>query len=145
MNKFSLIKSIKHYLENASDNFSGFGLILVNNDINNLPVMSLLSSDGDYSSFLSVDDVVKFIFDISIFTDIRHDGFHIVSETHGLLKISQFFSPKIRKDIPNIKFNVGARLRAAQFGSLYKDISAIIIVSNKGEIIIAENGEIHRG
>lgn len=120
--------------------FSGLGIILINKDIGMLPISPLLSEDGIHTEALDVQAIVNFLFSISNLNDKRHDGFHIVSRDLGLLKISQYFSPLIPKDFNETVFDVGARYRTAQYGSLYKEVTSIIVVNQKGEVSIAKNG-----
>ena len=120
--------------------FTGLGVILIRNDIETLPISPLLSEDGFHSEDIDVQDVVNFLFSISTINDKRHDGFHVVSGDSCLLKISQYFSPKIPKNFNGTVFDVGARYRTAQYGSLYENVTSIIVVSQKGEVSIAKKG-----
>lgn len=120
--------------------FTGLGIILINKDIGMLPISPLLSEDGSHTEDLDVQEMVSFLFSISNLNDKRHDGFHVVSRDLGLLKISQYFSPLIPNDFNKTVFDVGARYRTAQYGSLYEDVTSIIIVSQKGEVSIAKDG-----
>ncbi|MGL4579960.1 MAG: diadenylate cyclase [Shewanella xiamenensis] len=120
--------------------FTGLGVILINNDIGTLPISHLLSEDGFLTEDLDAQNVVNFLFSISNIKDKRHDGFHVVSGDARLLKISQYFSPLIPKGFNGTVFDVGARYRTAQYGSLYENVTSIIVVSQKGEVSIAKKG-----
>jgi len=120
--------------------FTGIGIIIINSDIGTLPISPLLSEDVDLTEYLDSQAVVNFLFAISNIKDKRHDGFHVVSEDLRLLKISQYFSPLIPKDFKGTVFDVGARYRTAQYGSLYENVNSIITVSQTGDISIAKNG-----
>lgn len=120
--------------------FTGLGIIFIKKDIGTLPISPLLSEDGPHIEDLDDQVVVNFLFAISNIKDNRHDGFHVVSKDLGLLKISQYFSPLIPKDFNGTVFDVGARYRTAQYGSLYENVTSIIVVSQNGEVSIAKNG-----
>lgn len=120
--------------------FTGLGVILINQGIGTLPISPLLSEDGFRAEGLDAQAVVNFLFSISNIKDKRHDGFHVVSGGSGLLKISQYFSPLIPKDFNGTVFDVGARYRTAQYGSLYENVNSIIVVSQNGEVSIAKKG-----
>lgn len=126
--------------EGVPTGFTGLGIILVNEDIGALPISPLLSEDDFHAENLDTQAVVNFLFSISNIKDKRHDGFHVVCGDSRLLKISQYFSPLIPKDFNGTVFNVGARYRTAQYGSLYENVTSIIIVSQKGEVSIAKKG-----
>jgi hypothetical protein len=120
--------------------FTGLGIIVVNNADDSLPVSPLLKGANDFSSYKSENKIVDFLFEISSYLDKRHDGFHIVSKEQGLLRISQYFSPPIPKSFDNTVFDVGARYRTAQYGSLCKNVDLIVVVGQFGSISIAKNG-----
>jgi hypothetical protein len=120
--------------------FTGLGIIFIGEDIGTLPISPLLNEDSFNSADLDTQAVVDFLFSISNLKDKRHDGFHVVSRNLGLLKISQYFSPQIPKGFNGTVFNVGARYRTAQYGSLYENVTSIIVISQKGEVSIARNG-----
>lgn len=120
--------------------FTGLGIIFISDDLETLPISPLLSEDYFNTADLDAQAVVDFLFSISNLKDKRHDGFHVVSRDLGLLKISQYFSPKIPKGFNRTVFNVGARYRSAQYGSLYENVTSIIVISQKGEVSIARNG-----
>ncbi|WP_111976843.1 diadenylate cyclase [Algibacillus agarilyticus] len=120
--------------------FTGLGIILINEDIGMLPISPLLSEDGFYTENLDAKAVANFLFSISNIKDKRHDGFHVVSRDSRLLKISQYFSPLIPKGFNKTVFDVGARYRTAQYGSLYENVTSIIVVNQKGEVSIAKKG-----
>ena len=138
-----IIKLIKKHIEEEVDqNFSGLGLIMVNSDTDSLPISPLLKEKEDLSIYKNENEIVDFLFKISHYKDNRHDGFHIINQEKGLIKISQYFSPCIPKDYEGIIYDVGARYRTSQFGSLYESVSSIIIVSQSGKISIARNGTV---
>lgn len=120
--------------------FTGLGIILIESNIGTLPISPLLSEDGFHKEDLEGLDVANFLISISNIKDKRHDGFHVVSENSRLLKISQYFSPLIPQGFNGTVFDVGARYRTAQYGSLYENVKSIIIVNQKGEVSIAKKG-----
>ena len=64
----------------------------------------------------------------------------MINIKNGLLSISQYFSPPISKSDENTVYDVGARYRTAQYGSLCKGVLIIIVVAQTGLISIAKNG-----
>ncbi|MGZ8239381.1 MAG: diadenylate cyclase [Methylobacter sp.] len=120
--------------------FTGLGIIVIDNAAASLPISSLLKTENNLSAYKAENEIVDFLFKISSCVDKRHDGFHIVSKEQGLLKISQYFSPPIPKSFDKIVFDVGARYRTAQYGSLCKNVVLIIVVGKSGSISIARNG-----
>lgn len=141
MNQEILLKAIIEIVrKGVPTGFTGLGIILINKDIGTLPISPLLSEDGFHIEYLDAQAVVNFLFSISSLKDKRHDGFHVVNLDFGLLKISQYFSPLIPKGFNETVFDVGARYRTAQYGSLYENVTSIIIVSQKGEVSVAKNG-----
>ncbi len=120
--------------------FTGLGIIFIDRDIGMLPISPLLSEDCYYVEAFDIQETVNFLFSISNVRDKRHDGFHVVSQDMRLLKISQYFSPLIPKGFNETVFDVGARYRTAQYGSLYENVSSIIVISQKGKVSIAKDG-----
>ncbi|SFC09240.1 diadenylate cyclase [Pseudoalteromonas denitrificans] len=120
--------------------FTGLGIILVDDDIGTLPISPLLSEKDCYSEQQNEQEIINFLFGISNVSDNRHDGFHVVSLKTGILKISQYFSPMIPSGFNGTVFDVGARYRTAQYGSLYKNVPSVIVISQKGEVSVAKNG-----
>lgn len=120
--------------------FSGLGIIMVKSVVDSLPISPLLKGEEDLSIYINENEIVDFLFKISHYKDHRHDGFHIVNQEKGLIKISQYFSPCIPENYDGIIYDVGARYRTSQFGSLYDSVSSIIVVGQTGRISIARNG-----
>jgi hypothetical protein len=141
MDTDTITKHIEAHIEKGlPKGFSGMGIILVDNESSDLPVSSLLSSNYDLSKYNNDKEIIGFLFEISHVKDIRHDGFHIVDTNNGLLCISQYFGPVIPATDVKTVYDVGARYRTAQYGSLCKGVVAIIIVSQAGIISIAQKG-----
>lgn len=136
-----IIQQIKKRVDSGlSSDFSGLGIIIITNDVNSLPLDNLLKDNPNLSAYKTENDVVEFLFKISNQNDKRHDGFHIVSIEKGLISISQYFSPPISRTLSHPLYDVGARHRTAQYGSLCENISLIIIVSQTGVILTAHKG-----
>lgn len=141
MNQEIFLNAISEVAKNGvPTGFTGLGIILINKDIVTLPISPLLSEDGSNTEDLDIQEIANFLFSISNLNDKRHDGFHVVSRDFGLLKISQYFSPLIPNDFNKTVFDVGARYRTAQYGSLYEEVTSIIVVSQKGQVSIAKDG-----
>ena len=136
-----IIKSVKARIEEGVPaDFSGMGIILVDDKIDSLPIAPLLSDESDLSNYKKEKEIVDFLFEISRSGDKRHDGFHVISIRKGLINISQYFSPPIPKSAENTVYDVGARYRTAQYGSLCKGVLLIVVVAQTGLISIAKNG-----
>ena len=120
--------------------FTGLGIILIDKNVGTLPISPLLSEEFYQQNALDVQEIVNFLFDISNIKDNRHDGFHVVYQNTGLLKISHYFSPLIPTEFNETVFDVGARYRTAQYGSLYENVSSIIVINQKGEVSVAKDG-----
>lgn len=136
-----IINSIKNRIEEGVPvDFSGMGVILVENGIHNLPITPLLSDENNFSNYKKENEIADFLFEISRIGDKRHDGFHVINLANGLLSISQYFSPPIQISCESTIYNVGARYRTAQYGSMCKGVLLIIVVAQTGLMSIAKNG-----
>ena len=120
--------------------FSGAGIILYRK-ASNLPITPLNSSyqpldlpiTGWARSTLSLTTICS--------TDsVYHDGFHCLSEDGTLTHVSQYFSPPIARGLLNLEHEVGARHRAAQYGSLLQDVIAIGVSSVDTSPVVFVNG-----
>jgi len=128
------------------EGFTGIGLIICCGESDSLPLSPLL--DSSLSNFEnpkdSISDIINFLFDISVTRDQRHDGFHIIDPEQGLVAISQYFSPIIPSDFEGTTYNVGSRFRAAQYGSLYNQVSSIVTINQQGTIFVARKGIVEK-
>lgn len=141
MEKESFIKAIDEFVGNGMcAEFSGLGVIIVKEEIGTLPISPLLSKSTDYSHLTNAQEIINFLFHISNVNDMRHDGFHVISLKFGLLRISQFFSPNIPTNFKETVFDVGARYRTAQYGSLHQSVASVIVINQTGEVSVAING-----
>jgi len=140
-----LTKLIQHSFASIElDGFTGFGVVIIEQDFCTLPISPLLELSDNSIYVESMDEVNKFLFDVSRSGDIRHDGFHIYYPEKKVLVISQYFSPPIQSQINNVVYNVGARVRAAQYGSLCQGVLGVITVGNSGKIYQALDGVINQ-
>jgi len=145
MNQGLMIEIIKNRVSiGLNEDFTGIGIIIVNDDASNLPIAPLVDNFDTIERYCDEDSIVEFLFRVSRKDDKFHDGFHVVSNKLGLIKASQFFSPPIPMEFKHTVFNVGSRQRAAQYGSLCEGVSSIITISHSGAIYIAEDGLIKR-
>lgn len=126
----------------VSSDFTGLGIILVKDGLDTLPTAALLDEETYLEKYKTEEEIIKFLINISHVADKRHDGFHIISQKLGLIKICQYVSPEIPRDFKGTIFNVGSRYRAAQYGSLYENVCSIIIVSHSGVMSVARNGTV---
>lgn len=126
--------------EPVASDFSGFGLLIYRGDVLDLPVSPLVKMAKLENPISEVEKILEFLFSISRYSDIRHDGYHLIHENLGLTHIAHFFAPPIPHDfIPN-KFNVGARYRSAEIGSIIPTIASIVIFGTNGNISQFQNG-----
>ena len=137
-----LIDSIKrNYTKQVRDNFSGLGIVVYKNTIKGLPISPLLKGTKSLVEIdKNVDTTIKFLFEISRWDDIRHDGFHFIKVNYGLTHISQYFSPSIPSEFEHATFNVGARYRTAQYGSLLSNVLSVITLSKDGSLHTLKKG-----
>ncbi|MFC1749616.1 diadenylate cyclase [Pseudomonadota bacterium] len=143
MNPELVIQLIIDKLKKGVPNgFSGLGIIFIDDNSDELPISPLLEGKQNFSKIRDEKSIVEFLIKISSYKDERHDGFHIISKTKGLLDISQYFSPPIPKLFENTIYNVGARFRTAQFGSICEKVSLIVIIGQSGDISVAKNGAV---
>lgn len=130
-------RSFNYHIE---PEFSGFGVVFYEGDIENLPISPLLKNNEVPSTLVGDIEVINFLFEISKYSDSRHDGFHFVHQTNGLSKLSQFFSAPIPKNYKPKKYNVGSRYRVAELGSLLGNVVGIIICHRDGSLSVFSNG-----
>jgi|GEM_PF-3375742 len=124
--------------------FTGVGIILCDGGLEFLPISPLLISNNSLETFPCEFEITNFLFQISNSRDKRHDGFHIVNLKSKSVLCSQYFSPQIPSDFKSLIYNVGARYRTAQLGSLYENIKAVITVNQQREIYIFRNGKMEK-
>ena len=113
--------------------FSGFGLVVYTGDIEQLSVSPLLR-EGGYSTIADYEHALDFLFTISRYGDIQHDGFHFLHRELGLTHIAQFFSPPIPVQYSARKYGVGARYRAAELASLLINVTSVYIFQRTGMV-----------
>ena len=125
-----------------STDFTGFGLVLVTENISKLPVAPLLDDEMSQHSIESISALCEFLLTISKPNDVRHDGFHFYDVKNKVLTISQYFSPEIPLSMEGILRNVGARLRTAQYGSSIPGVLGIITINSDKKMCLAKDGKI---
>jgi hypothetical protein len=144
MNEEKFLISISKCCEQEKlPGFTGLGIILCD-DLDSLPISPLLTSSNSLKMFSSESEIIKFLFQISNVNDKRHDGFHIVKLKSKSVLFSQYFSPQLPPNFKSLIYNVGARYRTAQLGSLYENIKAIITVNQHCEIYVFRNGHMDK-
>lgn len=132
------------FLVKKNRDFTGFGVVITNEEFNNLPISSLLYESNTYFSIGSMETLMDFLFKVSKFSDCRHDGFHVYDPEKKLIAVSQYFSPPINNEIKGIIYNVGARVRTAQYGSLCQGVMAVITAGKSGDIYLVVKGQAHK-
>ena len=138
-----IIASIeKNYTNQTRDNFSGFGIVVYKGTITRLPISPLLKNTKPIADIgKNVETTINFLFEISRWDDERHDGFHFIKTNVGLTHISQYFSPPIPSNFRHTTYNIGARYRTAQYGSLLSDILSVIVLNKEGGLHILKEGK----
>ena len=141
--ELKIIESIKkNYTNQIRDNLSGLGIVLYKDTITRLPISPLLKGTKTIIEIdKNVDTTINFLFEISRWDDVRHDGFHFIKVNFGLTHISQYFSPTIPSDYKHATFNVGARYRTAEYGSLLSDVLSVIVLNKDGVLHILKEGK----
>ena len=129
-------------VRDISTDFTGFGLVLVTEDLSKLPVAPLLDDEISQHSIESISALCEFLLTISKSNDVRHDGFHFYNVKNKVLTISQYFSPEIPLSMEGILRNVGARLRTAQYGSSISAVLGIITINSDKNVYLAKDGKI---
>ena len=125
-----------------STDFTGFGLVLVTENISKLSVAPLLDDEMSQHSIESISALCEFLLTISKPNDVRHDGFHFYDVKNKVLTISQYFSPEIPLSMEGILRNVGARIRTAQYGSSISGVLGIITLNSDKNMYLAKDGKI---
>lgn len=122
------------------NDFTGVGLVVYKKQIELLPVVPLLQSSMLENPIIDASDILSFLISISRYKDYRHDGFHFAHVDSGLTHISQFFSPPIPRGYIANKFNVGARHRTSELGSLLENVVEVIVLDRGGSVSVFKNG-----
>jgi hypothetical protein len=120
----------------AGSEFSGIGIILADYP-ERLPLFPLrLDTVAALSGELTSDLV-----SISNKNSDYHDGFHVISSSWKLTRISQYFSPNILPEVwVNRSRRFGGRYMAALFGSALPDVIATGIASRGFGIAVFRSG-----
>ena len=97
----------------AAHNFTGVGVVVVRTSAH-LPTFPIGPPfKNDYS-----ESTASTIASVSVPDSAHHDGFHILTRSHQISAMSQYFSPPVIKGMKICrKTNFGGRYLAAAFGS----------------------------
>lgn len=139
-----IIDSIKkNYTNQRRDIFSGFGIVVYKDTITRLPISPLLKDKKPIADDIdkNVETTINFLYEISGWDDARHDGFHFIKVNSGLTHVSQYFSPPIPSNFRHTTYNIGARYRTAQYGSLLSDVLSVIVQNKDGLLHILKQGK----
>lgn len=120
--------------------FSGCGIVVYRGRIEAFPVSALVEDSKLRPPIATNQEIARFIFSISRYEDVRHDGFHFVHEQLGLTDIAQYFSPQIPKGFQPGRFAIGARYRSAELGSHIENVESVAIVGREGGIVRFKDG-----
>lgn len=127
-------------LENINSDFTGTGIVVYKETIEVLPVIPLVKDSCLTENIISESAIWNYLISISRYEDRRHDGFHFVHVKKGLSHISQFFSPPIPNGYHPKNYDVGARYRASEIGSLLDGVVEIIVLTKNKTIHVFNNG-----
>jgi len=130
-----LLELLHRVQADAGPAFSGLG-VLISDHPERLPLAPLRASisipDKNLAAALST---------ISQHDGGTHDGFHLISSSFQLIRISQLLAPPIPADFhPNPARPFGARFLAARLGSLLPDVVLAGVASRNSGIAIFEAG-----
>ena len=139
-----IIASIKkNYTNQTRDYYSGFGIVVYKDTITRLPISPLLEDAKPIADDIdnNLEATINFLYEISGWDDTRHDGFHFIKVNSGLTHVSQYFAPPIPPSFRHTTYNVGARYRTAQYGSLLSDVLSVIVQNREGLLHILKQGK----
>ena len=123
-------------------NFTGCGLVIYKGDIEQYSQTPLVEKSALTPPISDNNEIAKTIYNISNYSDLRHDGFHFINSCIGLTNISLFVSPPIPKNYKPTCFGVGARHRSAELISLLEDTEAVLVVDKERVINVFVYGKV---
>ena len=138
-----VVRLMQNVRRKASPSFAGLGLIIYR-DFSGLPVLPLGNQANSHSSLpvLEMDDVEKILLEIAVADSPWHDGFHLMNAKDLVLThISQYFSPPL-KQLDGMPAHMGARQMAALLGSRLVSVECIVLLGQKGNISVFNNGRL---
>jgi len=132
---------ILNRVQQSTRGFSGIGLV-VYSDSNDLPISPLRNSYEEIQlPVIGWDKVELVIRQISNADSVFHDGFHFISMRGTLTHVSHYFAPPIASSSRALDFNVGARQRTAQLGSLLANVVATGVANLSHDVTIYSKGQ----
>lgn len=121
--------------DRAGDFFSGVGVI-VTADPERLPLTALRDERPELD-----DDLTVALVRLSRPGSPFHDGFHILSPQGQILRVAQYFSPPILRDVViDRRRPIGARHVAALYGSVLPGVLMTGIAGQTGGVSIFVDG-----
>jgi len=124
----------------AGPQFSGLG-VLVSDEPHKLPLFPLRAIVAMAAEAGAADQLGE----VSVVGGPFHDGFHILSASLGVTRLSQYFSPPIVPDLPIDRSKpIGGRYLAALFGSKLPAVLMSAIATPAHGIVIFADGEVIR-
>lgn len=121
--------------DRAGEFFSGVGVI-VTADPERLPLTALRNERPELH-----DDLTVSLIRLSRPGSPFHDGFHILSPDGHILRVAQYFSPPIMRDVViDRRRPIGARHVAALYGSALPGVSMTGIAGQAGGVSIFVDG-----
>ncbi len=118
--------------------FSGIG-ILISDDISTLPISPLYDSKAKIKGI----NLLEQLLDLSNYSNLYHDGFHILSTDLKITHSSQYFYPKPPKHFTlDVNNKHGVRYFVAKIGSTLPNVKYTAIVGGDYGVCIFKNGQI---
>lgn len=118
--------------------FAGIG-ILISDDISTLPISPLYDSKVKIKGI----NLLEQLLDLSNYSNLYHDGFHILSTDLKITHSSQYFYPRPPKNFTlNVNNKHGVRYFVAKIGSTLANIKYTAIVGGDYGVCIFKNGQI---
>ena len=134
---YSMLKKIR---TNCTDNFSGIGIIVYDENIFDSNRHCDLRPNVKCPNYNIVDrQLVNYLIRISDYRNDLHDGFNMVDSKGNLTHVAQYFVPPIVKKLqPNLHH--GVRLHSSICGSVLDGVICIGEISSEREKKKKKNG-----
>lgn len=139
-----MIEGLKNLLlrikDSKPENFSGLGIVFYKN-LQSLPISPLRERRYlDKMPITDVNLVYRYLVEVSTYSSIWHDGFHLISSDFHLTHFCQYFSTPIIGSAP-IEYNYGSRHRTALYGSYIDGVIACGVINSDFNSTIFQRGK----
>lgn len=129
----SLLTAVR---DKAGGKFAGIGVIVTEDPLS-LPIVALRPEPQLWED----RSAAELLTEVSNEQNPYHDGFHLLSASLEVVRLSQYFSPPI---LPHVTFDaslhVGGRYAAALFGSGLPDVIATGVATRTYGVAVFRNG-----